>query len=139
MKLTIDFSDFRPWSGASDTWNRIEDEGKIDELEAVLEEIYPDGMSDTELNDLLRFEAETVFEWLGIGEEEEEEEEEEEDCEEFDAFCDHFSSCQNCPLHNNHSVGECIDCLNSGKHDKLMACIHGQERDKYDKSILYND
>ena len=53
MKLTIDFDEFKPWSGAIDTWEKIEDAGKLDALEAVLEDCYPDGMSTTELNDIL--------------------------------------------------------------------------------------
>lgn len=77
MKLTIDFGDFKPWSGAIDAWERIEAENKIDELETVLDEIYSDGMSETELNDILWFEPETVFEWLGMADDEEEEDEEE--------------------------------------------------------------
>lgn len=35
-------------------------------MEATLEELYPDGMSETELNDLLWFEPDTVFEWVGL-------------------------------------------------------------------------
>lgn len=64
---------FEAWSGAIDTLDRVKEEGKCDELESILEDLYPDGMSETELNDLLWFEPETVFEWLGIEEEEEEE------------------------------------------------------------------
>ena len=67
---------FEAWSGAVDTLDRVREAGKCDELESILEDLYPDGMSETELNDLLWFEPETVFEWLGIEEEEEEEEEE---------------------------------------------------------------
>ena len=62
---------FEAWSGAVDTLDRVREAGKCDELESILEELYPDGMSETELNDLLWFEPETVFEWLGIEEEEE--------------------------------------------------------------------
>jgi len=40
--------------------------GKVDDLEAVLEEIFPAGMSETELNDLLWFEAEIVCAWVGL-------------------------------------------------------------------------
>lgn len=65
---------FEAWSGAVDTLERVREAGKCDELESILEELYPDGMSETELNDLLWFEPETVFEWLEIEEEEEEEE-----------------------------------------------------------------
>ena len=34
-------------------------------LENILEELYPDGMTETELNDLLWFDSESVYEWLG--------------------------------------------------------------------------
>lgn len=70
----ISLENFGAWSGAVDTLDRVKEENKCDELENILEEIYPDGMSETELNDLLWFEPEQVFEWLGIEEEEEEEE-----------------------------------------------------------------
>ena len=63
---------FEAWSGAVDTLDRVREAGKCDELESILEDLYPDGMSETELNDLLWFEPETVYEWLGIEEEEEE-------------------------------------------------------------------
>ena len=66
----ISLSNFEPWSGAVDTFNKIYNEGKCDELETILEELYPDGMTETQLNDLLWFEPETVFEWLGIRSEE---------------------------------------------------------------------
>lgn len=68
MKLYIETSikNFEAWSGAEDTLDRIIAEDKCEELEDILEELYPDGMSDTELNDLLWFDYETVFEWLGI-------------------------------------------------------------------------
>ena len=65
---------FEAWSGAVDTLDRVREAGKCDELESILEDLYPDGMSETELNDILWFEPETVYEWLGIEEEEEEEE-----------------------------------------------------------------
>ena len=65
---------FEAWSGAIDTLDRVREAGKCDELESILEDLYPDGMSKTELNDLLWFEPEIVYEWLGIEEEEEEEE-----------------------------------------------------------------
>ena len=66
------FSDFEPWSGAVDTWERIQEAGKIDDLENILEIDYPDGIDETELNDLLWFEPETVFEWLDMPTEEQE-------------------------------------------------------------------
>lgn len=68
MKIVSEISleSFEAWSGGKSTLDRIIAEGKCDELEAMLEELYPDGMTDTQLNDLLWFEPETVFGWLGI-------------------------------------------------------------------------
>lgn len=71
-------ADFKFWSGAETTAQRIwEEQGRegFDQLEAILEDLYPDGIDKTELNDLLWFDAETVYEWLGIGGENEDEEE----------------------------------------------------------------
>ena len=81
MKIITEQSlaDFKFWSGAETTAQRIwEEQGSegFDQLEAILEDLYPDGIDATELNDLLWFEPETVYEWLGIGNEEDEEEEE---------------------------------------------------------------
>lgn len=75
-------SNFEWWSGAVTTADRIWEERGTEgwnELEAILEDAYPDGMDETELNDLLWFEPETIFEWLGIGGEENEDEEDEDD------------------------------------------------------------
>lgn len=74
----LDLNSFQAWSGAVDTLERIQREGKCAELENVLEELYPDGMTETELNDLLWFDSESVYEWLGIRSEEQIEKEIEE-------------------------------------------------------------
>lgn len=66
----LDLNRFEAWSGAKYTLDRIQREGKCEELENVLEELYPDGMTETELNDLLWFDSESVYEWLGIRSEE---------------------------------------------------------------------
>ena len=66
----LDLNNFEAWSGAKETLERIQREGKCEELENVLEELYPDGMTETELNDLLWFDSESVYEWLGIRSEE---------------------------------------------------------------------
>lgn len=67
MKITSEISlrNFEGWSGAVDTLSTLTDEQK-DSLEAILEEIYPDGMDETGLNDLLWFENDTIAEWLGF-------------------------------------------------------------------------
>lgn len=65
------------WSGALYTLNKIEEEGKEDDLMALLDEIFYDGADETQVNDFLWFDDEYIFEMLGIKEEEEEEEGEE--------------------------------------------------------------
>ncbi len=62
----LDLNTFEAWSGAVNTLDRIRREGKCEELESVLEESYPEGIDETELNDLLWFEPETVYEWVGL-------------------------------------------------------------------------
>ena len=58
-------SGFEFWSGAKDFAEKLTD-NEFDQIEDNLTELYPDGMDETELNDLFRFEPETVCEWLGL-------------------------------------------------------------------------
>lgn len=62
----LNLQSFQAWSGAKDTLERIKREKKCDLLEQILEDTYPEGMTETELNDLLWFESDTIYEWLGI-------------------------------------------------------------------------
>ena len=64
---------FQSWSGATETKERIINEGKAEEFDNLIEELYPDGLSETQLNDILWFEEEFLFESLGITEEDEDE------------------------------------------------------------------
>ena len=73
LKVIIDFSDYKPWSGAVDTYELIKDAGKLDELEAYFEELYPDGITATQINDILWFNGKEVLKYLGLGDEEDEE------------------------------------------------------------------
>lgn len=63
-ELDLDSFDF--WGGAIRTFNIISDLDLVDECEALLDEIMPDGCSETELNDLFWFEPESIFEGLGL-------------------------------------------------------------------------
>ena len=63
------------WSGAVATAERIEEEGKGEEFEALIDELYPEGINRTALNDLLWFDSDWLFEELGISEEDEDESE----------------------------------------------------------------
>jgi hypothetical protein len=76
MKTTKEtsISNFESWSGAKETQKRIIEEGKENEFDSLIEELYPEGLTETELNDILWFEEDWIFESLGIEEEEEEEE-----------------------------------------------------------------
>ena len=53
------------WPGGADNANCLSYE-QLDEFENILEEIYPDGMTDTQVNDLLWFDEDSVAEWLGF-------------------------------------------------------------------------
>ena len=70
----ISFEDFEAWSGAVDTKEKIIDAGKAEEFEALVEELFPNGIDATELNDFLWFDDDYILEILGITEEDEEDE-----------------------------------------------------------------
>ena len=73
MKIYSDISlkDFTLWGGAVETYDYIDKLGLIDTLEDILNELYPEGIEDTALNDILWF---AIEEWLGIMIESDEEE-----------------------------------------------------------------
>ena len=77
IKNDYGFEDLRDncWSGAIDTLDRVEEEGKEEELMDLLEEVFEGDIPTlTEVNDYLRFEDDEIFERLEIKENEEEEE-----------------------------------------------------------------
>lgn len=66
MKITSEKSlrEFDFWSGAVDTVKYLTFE-ELDEIENILEDLYPDGLDETAINDLFWFEDDTIAEWLG--------------------------------------------------------------------------
>ena len=79
---------FEFWSGARERAEVFTDK-QFDEIESLLEMDNPDGMDETEINDLFWFEEDMLAEWLGFadfeslerhnnGEDDEEDEDEEE-------------------------------------------------------------
>ena len=70
MKITSEMSlkNFKAWSGAKDTLNKLIELDKCDDLEFILDDLYPDGLTETELNDILWFDDEWIYETLGIEE-----------------------------------------------------------------------
>lgn len=94
MKYTVDESlrEFQFWSGAKETAKKLTAE-QLDQIESILEDCYPDGITDTQINDIFWFDQDWIAEQLGfrswehltgIEPEEEEPEEEEFDDEEED-------------------------------------------------------
>lgn len=59
-----DLTDFKFWSGARDTVAVMTTED-IRTISNYLGEIYPEGMTPTQINDFFWFENETIAEWLG--------------------------------------------------------------------------
>jgi len=54
------------WSGATDTWETIAEENKLQELMDLLAELYPEPVDITTINDLLWFDDDFIFEHLGM-------------------------------------------------------------------------
>lgn len=57
-------SDFEFWSGARDTVKYLTDD-EIEQIFNDLEDCYPEGMSETEVNDFFWFDDDTIADWLG--------------------------------------------------------------------------
>lgn len=64
---------FEFWSGARNNADKLTTE-QFDTLESILEEEYPEGMTETEINDLFWFDFDSIKDMLGIEDEEDEEE-----------------------------------------------------------------
>lgn len=57
--------DFEFWAGVRNFTNRLNDD-EWDILELYVTEMYPDGISNTDLNDLFWFDNETLLEVIGV-------------------------------------------------------------------------
>ena len=79
IKEISSLTEFDPWSVAVDTLKRIAEFDKEEEFISMLEDIYPDGITDTQLNDILWFESDWCYKMLGISAENADEDEEEEE------------------------------------------------------------
>lgn len=69
VRRTLDFHDLMDecWSGALDTLNTVYENDKEDELMSLLAlDVFGDTPDLTEINDLLWFDSEWIFEQLGI-------------------------------------------------------------------------
>ena len=61
--------DFEFWSGAKENANELTS-AQLDEVETILGDLYPEGMDETQINDLFWFDFDTIKEWLRITDEE---------------------------------------------------------------------
>jgi hypothetical protein len=57
-------NEFAFWAGAKDKVKYLTDE-ELDRIEQILDVLCPDGLSETELNNLFWFDDDVIAEWLG--------------------------------------------------------------------------
>lgn len=64
----MDFDDLQnnAWGNATNTLEEVQNHEKEDELMELLDELYPDGVDETELNDFLAYEDDYIFQNLDI-------------------------------------------------------------------------
>ena len=147
MKIITETSleNFEAWSGAVYTLDTLIEKDLCDRLENIIEnDIFPEGCTDTQLNDFLWFEDNYIAELLGYkdwedleNDDEEEEEEEVDDDEEeidykhlnesiknkvdFKTYCDN-GDCDTCPFNNALStIEQCEKAYN------MMVSLHSFE------------
>ena len=73
--FTSTLSGFHPSEKSEGLWNEIKDADKVEDLEYALEALYPDGISDVALDDMLSNEPDWIRDMIGLDEPELEEEE----------------------------------------------------------------
>ena len=80
----ISLEDFDAWSGGEDTKNEILAAGKGGDFDALIEDMYPGGIDETDLNDILWFEGDWIRESLGMNDDEDDEDEDNDEDDEDD-------------------------------------------------------
>ena len=69
IRKEMEIRDFKAWSGGKFTLDYIIENNKCDELEMLFEELAEcrgELFTETEINDILWFEDEMIFEYLGL-------------------------------------------------------------------------
>lgn len=61
VKSDTTIREFNFWSGAKDTVRYLTLE-ELDSVESILDDLYPDGISETDLNDFFWFDNDTIAE-----------------------------------------------------------------------------
>lgn len=60
----MDLRDFKPWAGAVRTIENLNDDD-LQEVQYYIEELYPDGLYETTLNDILWFDIDIIESIIG--------------------------------------------------------------------------
>jgi hypothetical protein len=63
-EMNLEFFEF--YSGAEDVFAKIQEAGKGEELETLLEDCYPNGINEVVLNDFLRYDSDDLFAMLNM-------------------------------------------------------------------------
>lgn len=71
IRDNINLADFNAWSGAEDTIDFLVEHDLDEAFEDIIDDCYPEGIDTTELNDILRFNKDWIWEALGIETDEE--------------------------------------------------------------------
>ena len=66
--FTSDLRNFHPSQRSESLWNEIKEANKIEDLEYALETLYPDGIGDVALDDMLSYEEEWIRDLIGLSE-----------------------------------------------------------------------
>lgn len=123
---------FEAWSGGEDTLDTLRDKDLCERLEYILEnDIFPDGCTDTDVNDFLWFERDYIAELLGFrnwealedGDEDEDDDDEdrydmellEEHIQEkydFNFYCDIAECDGRCPFSRCKTMADCKRAYN---------------------------
>ena len=124
----ISLESFEAWSGAVNTLDRIRNADKCNVLEAILEEEYPDGLSETALNDILWFESDWCYEICGMRSESEIKEELEEAKEELEDLRSEFED----------AVSNDMDEINASRETAGMNELDDEEMEEL-RAKLWED
>ena len=68
-EITLSNRNFEFWGSAKENAESLTS-GQLDTIESILEDLYPEGISSTQLNDIFRLNFDQIQEWLGIEPEE---------------------------------------------------------------------
>lgn len=66
IERNIGLQKFDAWNGAVQTKKIIIAHNKHTDFEELIEDIYPNGLTETKLNDILHFETEWIYKKLDI-------------------------------------------------------------------------